>query len=131
MSALEGGWETDWLALLRDDSEFQVISRWTDVALRLVSGNFDRAYVIRHGAIGVLEGGTRAQLVTLTGSASAWDSYLSPIPPPPDHHILSMARRRDDFAIDGQHTMIQHLRVLNRVLELMRVVASQHTEVPA
>jgi hypothetical protein len=131
VSALDGGWEADWLAMVGDDTEFQIISRWTDVALRLVSANVDRTYVIRHGAIGVLEGSARAQLVTLTGSANAWASYLSPMPPPPDHHILSMARRRDDFAIDGRHTMIQHLRVLNRVLELMRAAASQHTEVPA
>jgi hypothetical protein len=131
VSGLDGGWETDWLALLRDDAEFQLISRWTDIALRLVSESFDRTYLIRHGTIDVLQGSAPGQFVTLTGSANAWASYLSPIPPPPDHHILSMARRRDDFAIDGRHTMIQHLRVLNRVLELMRAAVSRHTEVPA
>jgi hypothetical protein len=66
--------------------------------------------------------------VTLTGSADAWTAYLTAIPQPPNHHILAMQRRRQDFFIDGRHALLENLRVLNRVLELMRTVAASRQE---
>lgn len=117
-------WEGDWLSLVAEDTEFRLNSRWTNVALRLIGEDFDRTYHIDHSAIGVHRPGTPAPIVTLTGSADAWTSYLSPIPRPPNHHILGMQRRRPDFTIDGRHALLVNLRVLNRVMDLLRTAAA-------
>ncbi|MDV3127342.1 hypothetical protein M1247_20625 [Mycobacterium sp. 21AC1] len=128
MTGLDTGWEADWLAAVEGDAEFRLISRWTEVALRLVGQDFDRSYRIDHATIGVQDGGAAIPTVTLTGSAAAWDSYLEPVPRPPAHHILAMQRRRSDFSIDGRHALLQNLNVLNRVLDLMRTVAVDRQE---
>ncbi|MGV9798530.1 hypothetical protein ACWDTP_10790 [Mycobacterium sp. NPDC003449] len=124
MTGLDPGWETDWLATVGADAEFRLISRWTDVALRLIGDDFDRSYRIDHSAIGVHDHATSVPMVTLTGSAAAWSAYLAPTPAPHDHHILAMQRRRADFSIDGRHALLQNLNVLNRVLDLLRTVAT-------
>lgn len=113
-------WEVGWLTAVGADPEFQLISRWTWVSLRLVGDDFDRSYHIDRSAIGVRQG-QEAPTVTLTGSADAWRSYLTATPAPPNHHILAMQRRRSDFSIDGRHALLQHLRVVNRVLDLLRM----------
>jgi len=124
MTGLDRGWEADWLTAVGEDPEFRLISRWTRVSLRLIGENFDRTYRIDHSTIAVDDERAPAHTVTLTGSSDAWTSYLSPVPRPPNHHILAMQRRRNDFSIDGRHALIQHLRVLNRVLDLMRTASA-------
>lgn len=128
MSGLNERWEADWLAAVNDDTEFRLVSRWTDVVLRLVGEEFDRSYRISHSAIGIAGRATSVPIVTLTGSADAWSSYLQPVPRPSAHHILAMQRRRHDFSIDGRHALLQNLNVLNRVLDLMRTVAGGHRQ---
>jgi hypothetical protein len=130
VTAAPPDWEADWLALVGRDTEFQLISRWTRVSLRMIGAGFDRIYRIERSAIGVAHG-QESPTVTLTGSADAWAAFLSATPQPPNHHILAMQRRREDFSIDGRHTLLQHLRVLNRVLDLLRVVAAGREEVVA
>lgn len=126
MTGLHPGWEAHWLAAVDDDAEFRLISRWTEVVLRLIGEDFDRSYRIAHSTIGAHDEGTSVPTVTLTGSADAWRSYLEPMPRPPAHHILAMQRRREDFSIDGRHALLQNLNVLNRVLHLMRRAALDH-----
>jgi hypothetical protein len=128
MTVATPDWEVDWLALVGRDTEFQLISRWTRVSLRLIGAGFDRTYHIERSAIGVAQG-QESPMVTLTGSADAWAAFLSATPQPPNHHILAMQRRRADFSVDGRHALLQHLRVLNRVLELLRMVAAGREDV--
>lgn len=120
-------WEVDWLNVVGDDEEFRLISRWTAVALRLAGPDFDRTYYVNRSTITVQDGPAEVPLVTFTGSADAWGSYLIEVPRPPNHHILAMQRRRDDFFIDGREALLQNLRVLTRILDLLRsVVAGRH-----
>jgi hypothetical protein len=128
MTGLAPGLETDWLAAVGDDAEFRLVSRWTDVSLRMIGHDFDRTYRIDHSTIGVVNDDRDEEAVTLTGSADAWASFLCAIPQPPNHHILAMQRRRDDFTIDGRQPLLQNLRALNRALDLLRVVANNRHE---
>lgn len=129
MSAEIPDWETRWLEALAEDAEFQLVSRWTGVSLRLVNNDLDRIYLIDRSNIVVDPGSPTAPTVTLTGSPEAWNSFLSAIPRPPNHHILAMQRRRTDFTIDGRHALLENLRVINRALELLRmVIADQNTD---
>ena len=128
MTGLDPGWETDWLAAVAGDAEFRLISRWTNVTLRLSGDGFDRTYHINHSTITVQEEVPPGGTVALTGSADAWSSYLASTPRPDNHHILAMQRRRHDFFIEGRHALLQNLHVLNRVLDLMRTVAAARRE---
>ncbi len=130
MTATVPDWEAPWLTAVRQDTEFRLISRWTCVSLRLVGQGFDRTYHVNRSAIDV-DQGQEAPIVTLTGSADAWTSYLTATPAPPNHHILAMQRRRGDFVIDGRHALLQHLRVLNRVLDVLRTVVAARQAVGA
>ncbi len=109
-----------WLARVNADPEFIQAGRWTDFTFGLASEEQTRlAYRIRAS---VLEAEPAAEApVTLRGSHAAWADFLQAVPRPPNHHILGMDRRRDDFAVEGdRNAMIRHLRVLSRALELMR-----------
>lgn len=130
MTGLTSELETDWLAVVGDDTEFRLVSRWTDVSLRMIGQDFDRTYRINQSTIDVANSECDEEAVTLTGSADAWASYLCAVPQPPNHHILAMQRRRDDFSIDGRQALLQNLRVLSRALDLLRVAATnRHEEV--
>ncbi|CKH63343.1 hypothetical protein [Mycolicibacterium smegmatis] len=124
MTGFDTAWEPQWLAVVSDDAEFRLISRWTDVVLRLTDGRVDRSYRICGSTIAVADAGESAPAVTLTGSPEAWTAFLTATPEPQAHHILAMQRRREDFSIDGKTALLQNLNVLNRVMELMRTVAS-------
>lgn len=128
MTGLDPGWESDWLAAVGGDAEFRLISRWTNVTLRLSGDGSDRSYRINNSTITVQEEVPREGTVALIGSADAWNSYLATTPRPNNHHILAMQRRRNDFFIEGHHALVQNLHVLNRVLDLMRTVAAARRE---
>lgn len=126
MTGLDGGWEAEWLTAIAEDAEFRLISRWTDVVLRLGDGSFDRSYRIVRSTIVVHDHTTTTPMVTLTGSPRAWTSFLAEPPEPQAHHILAMQRRREDFSIEGKTALLQNLNVLNRVMDLMRAVAADY-----
>lgn len=124
MTGLDGGWESEWLTVVAEDAEFRLISRWTDVVLRLGDGNIDRSYRIVGSTIAVHDHITTTPTVTLTGSPRAWAAFLAEPPEPQSHHILAMQRRREDFSIEGKTALLQNLNVLNRVMDLMRTAAA-------
>lgn len=116
-----------WIARVNADREFQLVSRWTDVQFQLVCENVVHPFRITSATLGVDASGVStsadagAEVVSLEGSASAWEQFLKPVPESPNHHVLGMDRRRDDFSIaHGRHFFIRHLRVMTIALNLMR-----------
>jgi hypothetical protein len=116
-----------WILRVNADREFQLVSRWTDMHFQLVCGNVTRLFRITPGKLSAASQAatasvdTGAEFISLEGSESAWAAFLKPVPESPNHHILGMDRRRDDFSIaQGRHFFIRHLRVMTIALNLMR-----------
>lgn len=116
--------EERWIALVNADPEFLLTSRWSNVGLYFISEGFEARFSISEGRISKSSGSAKEE-ITLQGSASAWADFLADVPTPPNHHVLGMDRRRDDFTIaSGRQSFIRHLRPLARVFELMREAAN-------
>jgi hypothetical protein len=116
-----------WVLRVNADREFQLVSRWTDLQFQLVCGNLTHLFQLTPGKLSAASYAATAsvdigaEFVSLEGSESAWAAFLKPVPESPNHHVLGMDRRRDDFSIaQGRHFFIRHLRVMTIALNLMR-----------
>lgn len=115
-----------WIEIANSDPELGVIGRWSEFELQFTAADapveafrYSRAVMSRVTTPSEYVDGR--DVVVLRGSALAWRDFLSWPPPPDSHHLLAMDRRRTDFEIvHGRHQFVRHLRVINRLLELLR-----------
>ena len=113
---------TRWIEVVNADPEFLLVSRWSNLRLTLHLGSDQRTFVIEPQRLGFAADGTSADAaIVLAGSSQAWNDFLLPVPSRHNHHVLAMDRVRADFTIvEGRHQLIQNLRVLDVVFELLR-----------
>ncbi|MDR5765854.1 MULTISPECIES: hypothetical protein [unclassified Caballeronia] len=118
--------EKEWLARVSSDPEFKQTSRWTDVTFVITVDGEKKAYRVHAATLSPADVAAGEAIVELEGSTRVWCEFLKPFPPPHHHHVLAMDRRCDDFSIaSGRHALIQNLRVLTIVLDLMRTCGVQ------
>ena len=115
---------TGWSANLLADPEFRLIARWSHFALRLVAGADALDLRVSPGGLSLVRTpapSTDDETIVLEGSDAAWRAFLAPEPVAPDHSVLGMDRRRDDFTIaQGRETMIRNLRTFALVMTVLR-----------
>lgn len=116
-----------WRQLVAGDLEYRIAARWTTFSLRLEAGTDVIDVAVQPIGlsfdVGTLEDG--ADSIVLSGSPAAWDAFLRPLPTPPNHSILGMERRRDDFRITSdRHQLLRNLRPLTIALGLMRLATT-------
>jgi len=115
------GWERELVARANRDEEFVLISRWTHLSMRLESDDFYGCYRVESSVLSVDTSPESDQTVRLVGSSLAWGDFLAAVPPANSHHFLAMDRRRGDFSVAaGRDQLIQNLRVVNALSDLMR-----------
>jgi hypothetical protein len=113
-----------WIRRVNADREFQLVSRWNALHFQLGCDGVAHPFSIAEGKLGQATAPAGVELVSLEGSQAAWAAFLEPMPASPNHHVLGMDRRRDDFSIaQGRHLFIRHLRVMTTALNLMRIEA--------
>ena len=115
-----------WLSRVNADAEFKLASRWSDVRFDILRDGDRRCYRIRSSTLSRADGdGCDEEVIGLRGSGDAWRALLQPVPARHSHNVLAMDRRRDDFAIEaGRHHLIQNLRVIALVFDLLRTTLS-------
>jgi len=120
--ALSTSHRASWLARVNADREFALISRWTHVQFALRCGADTYRFKITPQRIEAIDAfAPDMPSFALHGTSAAWEDFSAPMPASPNHHVLGMDRRRDDFSIaEGRHHFIQHLRVMTVALALMR-----------
>tara|TARA_R100000935_G_scaffold47913_1_gene72165 strand:- start:565 stop:954 length:390 start_codon:yes stop_codon:yes gene_type:complete len=121
--------EERWISTVNADPEFQLAGRWTDVGLDIRCGTQTVHYRIAEGRLDAQGPSGDDRVVVLEGSDSAWADFLAPVPLPKNHHVLAMDRHRADFTIaSGRHWLIQNLRVIDLVLQLLRRPSTSRRE---
>lgn len=112
---------------MRDDRELGVIGHGLSLDLGLRCG--DELYLLRlreGRLVGVKEPGEAIEdepEFTICAPPEAWQEFLKPEPSPFYNHPLAMASRAPGASLEGDiMTFVRHLRALNRVFELFRVV---------
>ncbi len=111
--------EGDWLTRATEDAEARLAGRWTRLSFAIVCDGEEHVYAYDTGRLSRFNGVAE---VVFDGSHAAWEAFLQPVPEAPNHHILGMERRRDDFAVrHGREAFVRHLRLLTRLLEVARL----------
>jgi hypothetical protein len=130
-SPFQETWRSRWLDQVAANPEFRHASRMTAMSLALIAPDVAWGLKVTPSHVAVLPGldDLDPQAPRFIGSTSAWSAFLKPMPAPHDHSVLGMARRRDDFSIDGLESVIRHLRVLTVIFEEMRTAASATSQI--
>ena len=113
-----------WGRLVAEDPEYRRVARWTTFPVRIEADTDHVDIVAGPDGLSFDAGASdgHADPIILSGSAEAWDAFLQLRPLPPNHSILGMERRRDDFRIIGdRHQLLRNLRPLVIILDLMRL----------
>ncbi|WP_322050603.1 hypothetical protein [Paraburkholderia bannensis] len=117
--------EDEWLARVNGDPEFKQTSRWTDVTFVIAADDVKKAFKVQSANLARVDVAPGETVIELNGSNRVWSEFMQPMPLPHHHHVLAMDRRCDDFSIaSGRHELIQNLRVLSIVLDLLRACAA-------
>ena len=123
-----------WADLVTRDAEYRTAARWTALHLRLESGEDSADLYLGPSGISPSQPDTRAPFdtVLLAGSPAAWKDFLTACPLPPNHSILGMERRREDFQIiANRHHLVRNLRALTIALDLMRTALNVKADMTA
>lgn len=125
---MELNWDV-WFACANADPEFALVSRWSDLRLRLVVDGAATDLRLAASQLSRDTGGGDAGTVVLEGAAAAWGDFLKALPERHNHHVLAMNQCRDDFRIaDGFHVLVRNLSAITVALELLRESVATRAE---
>jgi hypothetical protein len=117
-------WFRDYQGRVNADREMAVIGTWFSVAISLAC-DADRAIVrFERGRVSEVVCSPRLDVQSAFGfraTATIWDRYFAPAPPPLYHNVFAMLMRVPGFVLEGDTLVaMQHARALLRAMTLLR-----------
>jgi hypothetical protein len=114
-----------WVAAVAADPENAHIGRWSTFVVRLEDDE-GGALVLRYerGTVVADPVGAAPPDLVLRGPRSAWRELVDADAAPRRHDLLSLTKAPDGLeVVAGRETLLRHLRVLTRLVELGRAHA--------